>query len=178
MINVTLKGIDIYLAGEFDREIHSKLASLFHVRSEEIITTALESLVFHQGVDQTTYQLVIKFELPECYRQYEKVVADYVLSASQDFSVHTLCYFIYVKEENIYERIDEDYPRFMDEKNIVEYDENDSNEGEEQEIFTGNIFQNFDKHSEHKHHHCCDDESCDCEHDCDDDNCECDCKHH
>lgn len=172
MINVTLKGIDIYLGGEFDRKIHAKLASLFEVPSVEIITTVSESLVYHQGVDQTTYQLVIKFELSKRYQPFEKQVAEFVLDASKDFSVHTLCYFVYIDEDHIYERIDEDYPRFMNEKNVVGYeDEEDEEKEEDVEVFTGNIFQNFDEH----HHHCEGDE-CDCE-DGDYCDCGCDCGH-
>ena len=61
---------------------------------------------------------------------------------------YSYCLDNYYSQDNRYERINTDYPRFITDDNSIDIDEEVSEyvEGEgEDEVFTGDIFENFNK---------------------------------
>ena len=151
MVNVVLKGVDEFLGGEIEETISSKIAEILHINIDEVIFTCFNSMIFHKGVDQTSYHMIVTFELNSKFRNYEKQLADFMLSAGKNYAVHCLVNFYYFEKE-AYSRIDENYPLFIDKSNEVvvnensydeEYEDDDENYSEE-EVYTGDVFLDFE----------------------------------
>lgn len=147
MIIIHFYGLDMFLVGELNEKIHSKVAKVFNVAEEDVIFSASDSFVFYKGHEQTSFNLFIKVECPVRDKQYEKEVADLLLGETKDYSVHTRILFSYYQENNYYERINEEYPEYIVGGNDVEdteYDE--TKEYGEDDIYLGNVFdgQNLD----------------------------------
>lgn len=145
MINIVLKGIDIYLAGDFEKKLIAPLAKVMKVHEREIVLSALESLVYHNGVEQTSMHLYIDVECDKKYAQYEKEVADLILGLSKQFAIHTHVLFKYYETIHLHEEIDHQYPLYLDEGNIanVEQTQEDIENGNI-DIFDGNIFKDYE----------------------------------
>ena len=126
-----------------------KAHKLYEVKDEEINFIAPNDLVFHNGVEQTSWDLLIHVHAPKQTALVQDDVAKYLLETIGDVAIHKAVEFYYYLEANRYEKINEQYPRFITEENLVdvdsEYDE-DMEEGEEDDqIFTGDIFKDFNR---------------------------------
>ena len=181
MITITIIGSDRYVVGEYSRDVTKKLASLLEAKEEEILFLAPEYYVYHNGVEQTSYQAVIEVRLPEKYRPFEKNVAEFIKKTASEFVVHLSLRFIYFKGKT-YDHIHYQYPRYITEENevLIEGEEYD----EDTEIYEGNIFENFEERLASSQAGQGYEEDGECEDDCDcDDDCECEeghckCGHH
>ncbi len=181
MITFTFIGSDRYVVGEYSRDVTKKLASLLEAKEEDILFLAPEYYVYHSGVEQTSYQVLLEIKLDEKYRPLEKLVVEFIKKTTAAFIIHLSIRFIYFKDKAI-NIIQHDYPRYITEENEVlledeEYDENT-------EIYEGNIFENFEEryaeiHKDDTLDDCCDDDcDCECDDDCDCDEGHCTCGHH
>jgi hypothetical protein len=140
-------GIDLYQVGEVSAKIHSKLAKLFEVSEDDLVMSSFDSFVYYKGHEQTSINLYIRIDLEEKYRPLQNKVAEFLLEASKEFSVHCTLYFNYIKESDIYQRVDNKYPRYLTFENAKpapeeEYDEN--KEYSDEEVYTENIFAKLD----------------------------------
>ena len=99
MITITIYGLDQFVVGRLSREMTPNLAKLYELSEDEILFVAPENMVFHNGVEQTSWNII--------------------------------------------------YPRFIASDNLVDVaneDYEDMEEGDgEDEIFTGDIFRDFNK---------------------------------
>lgn len=170
MITVSLLGVDKCLAPELVKKIHNKLADLYESNPEEVIFYAPESFLIFDGVEQTSFQLNIVIDAPKKYKNLEKNVANYLLKALTDFAIHIHVLFRYFEEENEYSYINEDYPRYMTETNVLKYDDEDDENAEEP--YLGNVFADYEdkfnlepeESDEEDDHDECDDHECSCGH--------------
>ncbi len=142
MINITLIGQDIYLASRIEKGMLSSLAKLYEVHEDEIIVSAQESFLYHDGVEQTSYQILVRVEAEKKYEPLEKNVAKYLLKYMQEYAIHTRLYFLYFESSHYYERIHPDYPLYLSETNLVNLEDDEDYEDNE-EIYEGDIFKDF-----------------------------------
>lgn len=178
MIRITVYGLDQYTVGHYSKEHTANLAQLFETKPENIIFVSPESYVFHNGVEQTSWNAVIKVDAPEKYKVLEAKVAKYLLETLKEFSIHLSLQFEYFHSHHEYEHVNKDYPRFIKEDNLVNVEESE----EDNELFEGNVFEGMEEKLEeaYRHDHCECDEHCDCgegECECDGEH-ECRCGHH
>ena len=147
MITVTIYGLDQFVVGRLSREMTPNLAKLYETSEDEILFVAPENMVFHKGVEQTSWNIIIQVNAPIRTRVVEKQVATFILESIGDVAINKVAEFYYYSEDNRYSKLNESYPRFIAADNLVdvaEEDYEDMEEGEgEDEIFTGDIFQNF-----------------------------------
>ena len=141
MVNIVLKGVDEFLGSHVDEVISPQVAKILNINQDEVILTCLHSIIYHQGVDQTSYHMIVNLELSEKYRPFEEKLAEYILSISKNFAVHCQVSFSYC-ENKIYSRIDEDYPLYVTNSNEVVIEEN---EDENEEVYLGDMFANFEE---------------------------------
>ena len=92
-----------------------------------------------------------------------------MLKTFSEFSIHVQVVFSYYEEENAYEKINEEYPRYITESNVVSTD-SDCEEEEEDEngeanprdrsdldinnpddIYLGNVFEGFEEKLKDNH---------------------------
>ena len=149
MITIIFYGLDQFVVGRLSREMTPNIAKLFEVKEEDVNFVAPNDLVFHNGVEQTSWNLLIQVHAPKQAALVQDEVAEYLLNAIGDIAIHKTVVFYYYLEGNRYENINEEYPRYITEDNLVdtdvEYDE-DIEEGEEDDqLYTGDIFKGLDK---------------------------------
>lgn len=148
MITVIVYGLDQFVVGRLSREMTPNLAKLYELNEDEIIFVAPENMVFHKGVEQTSWNIIIHVHAPKKVSVLQDQVATLILESIGDVAINKILEFYYYSEDNRYCKLNESYPRFIASDNLVdiendEYNE-DMEEGEEDdEIFTGDIFQNF-----------------------------------
>lgn len=158
MITISVLGLDQFVVGHYSKIHTANLAELYETESEDINFYAPSSMIFHNGVEQTSWNTVIRV-LAECkYRQLEDNVAAYLLKTFSEFSIHVQIIFEYYEEENFYEKINEEYPRYITDSNLVntedeeDYESDDDCDDEDcenhhhddEEIYLGNVFEGFE----------------------------------
>ena len=148
MITIIMFGLDQFVVGRLSRELTPNLAKLYEVNDDDINFVAPNDLIFHKGVEQTSWNLLIHVHAPKKTALVQDDVAKYLLESIGDVAINKTVEFYYYQEENRYEKINEDYPRYISEDNLInvddeEYDE-DMQEGEgDDEIYTGDIFEDL-----------------------------------
>ena len=147
MITIIFYGLDQFVVGRLSRELTESIAKLYEVKEDEVRFVAPNDLVFHNGVEQTSWDLLIHVHAPKKTALVQDEVATFLMNAIGDVAIHKTVEFYYYQETNRYQKINEQYPRFISEDNLVdveqEYDE-DLEEGEEDDqIYTGDIFESI-----------------------------------
>ena len=148
MITVIFYGLDEFVVGRLSNELTSSLAKLYEVDEDEINFVAPNNMVFHNGVEQTSWNLIIHVHAPLKVSVLQDQVAQFLVKAIGDVAIHKIVEFYYYSQDNRYESINEDYPRYITKSNIVDseenYDDDDCDEGEEEdEIYTDDILKDF-----------------------------------
>lgn len=143
MITILILGLDQYVVGHYSKDATPNIANLLETSEEEInFYSPYESLLFHNGVEQTSWNTLVYVKLPQKYEPFEHALADYLLETLKDFTINVEVNFEYIKEGKTYEYINHDYPRFLTESNFRE----ESDESDDHECSCG-------------HHH----DGCDCD---------------
>ena len=147
MITVFIYGLDQFVVGRLSREMTPNLAKLYEVSEDDIIFVAPENMVFHMGVEQTSWNIIIHVHAPKKVSVLQDQVAKLVLESIGDVAINKILEFYYYSEDNRYTKLNESYPRFIANDNLVDIEEEDyedMEEGEgENEIYTGDIFKDF-----------------------------------
>ncbi len=170
MITIQVLGLDQFVVGHYSREHTSNIANLFEVEEDEVNFYAPNSMMFHKGVEQTSWNTVVNVLCPHRFETFEKVVADYILKTLCEFSINVQVVFSYYHDKSEYSYSNKEYPRYLKDENIKEADisinydmpkddgpeegENE-NEGEAEaeegtDIFLGNAFEGFEEAFEKK----------------------------
>ena len=149
MISLTVYGLDQFVVGKLSREMTSALADLYECDKEEILFIAPENMVFHNGVEQTSWNALVKVDAPKKVSILQEDAARLIMNMVKGPTIHVQVVFNYFSQDNFYENLNDDYPRYIENENLVnfdeEYDENlEEGEGDDQ-IFTGDIFKDFNR---------------------------------
>ena len=178
MITISIYGLDQFTVGHYSGEHTANLAQLFETSEDNIIFYSPNAYVFHNGVEQTSWNTIVKVNAPEKYEALEAKVAKYLMETLKEFSINVIVEFYYYHSHHRFEHINKEYPRFITEDNLVNVEESD-----EDELYEGNIFEGMEEkldaaYAEREAHEChCDAEHCDCngecDCDCEDEECEC-----
>lgn len=149
MITITILGIDPYLGRQLSRELTGKLAEIYDVDNEKIFFNVPESFFLWNGVEQNSWNILVRVNAPSRYEDCQDDVAMILGEYMKNVAIHSSVEFYYYREENRYEFVDDSHPKFMTEKNVVyddgfeEEDEYDEGENSE-EPYLGNIFKDVD----------------------------------
>ncbi|MCQ2801372.1 MAG: hypothetical protein MJ222_01790 [Bacilli bacterium] len=172
MITITIYGLDQFTVGHYSREHTANLAQLFETKGENISFYSPNAYVFHNGVEQTSWNAIVKVNAPEKFEVLEEKVAKYLMETLKEFSINLSVEFYYYHSHHRYEHINKEYPRFITDDNLVNVEESD-----EDELYEGNVFEGMEEkleaaYAEKEAHECnCHGDYCDC-----DDDCECECE--
>jgi len=148
MVTIIVYGLDQFVVGRLSREMTPNLAKLYELNEDEIIFVAPQTMVFHKGVEQTSWNIIIHVHAPKKVALLEEQVAKLLLESIGDVAINKILEFYYYSEDNRYVKLNESYPRFISADNLLDIDEEEYDEDlqegdEEDQIFTGDIFQNF-----------------------------------
>lgn len=144
MITLIVYGLDQFVVGDLSRDMTPGLAKLYEVDEENIVFIAPQNMVFHKGVEQTSWNVLIHIHAPMKVTVLQDQVSDFIIASIGEIAIHKTLEFYYYSQDNRFEKIDETYPRFMSDDNLVDVDaeyNEDLEEGEdEDQIYTGDIF--------------------------------------
>ena len=147
MITVIIYGLDQFVVGRLSREMTPNLAKLYELSEDEILFVAPNDMIFHKGVEQTSWNIIIHVHAPKKASVLQDQVAKLILESIGDVAINKIIEFYYYSEDNRYCKFNETYPRFISADNLIdvaEEDYEDKEEGEgDDDIFTGDIFQDF-----------------------------------
>ncbi len=138
MILITFEGLDPFVTGRYSREHLKNLASLFETKEEEISFFVPNGTIVHEGIEQTSWNIVVKVECSMKYQGLEKNVAAYLLKTLKDFAIHCTVLFSYHDERHLHSFVNEKYPLYLSHDEIQEAEE--ALEEAEEEVYTGDIF--------------------------------------
>lgn len=148
MITLTIYGLDQFVVGQLSKEMTHNLADLYEVSEDDINFIATSNMVFHKGVEQTSWNALVRVHLPKKVMVLQDDAARLIMDMIQGPTINVAVEFYYYSEDNRYEKINEDYPRFITDDNLVDaeddYEETQYIEGDgKDEVFTGDIFKDF-----------------------------------
>lgn len=188
MIIISVLGLDQFVVGNYSRNHTSNIANIFETMEEDVNFSAPQSMIFHNGVEQTSWHTAVIIRAPRRFMPFEGKVANYILETLSNFSINIELTFNYFDEEHFYEHINDKYPRYIETDNLMgvqedfeeEYDEEgeadprdraDLDYNDESQLYLGDAFKGHEEELE----------KCNCEHE--EDDCECDhdhcsCGHH
>lgn len=144
MITISFIGLDSYIVEFYSLEHTHKICSLYQIEPKHLNFYAPSCAFFHQGVDQTSWNVLIRIHAPKIYQNVEKEVALYLHNSLKDLTINQNIEFYYYDPSSRYEFLNEEYPHYLDKENsletVLETDEED-----EEEVYDGNIFDEIDK---------------------------------
>ena len=147
MITVIIYGLDQFVVGRLSREMTPNLAKLYELSEDEILFIAPNDMIFHKGVEQTSWNIIIHVHAPKKASVLQDQVAKLILESIGDVAINKILEFYYYSEDNRYSKINETYPRFIAADNLInvadeDYEDKEEGDGDD-DIFTGDIFQDF-----------------------------------
>lgn len=163
MITISVLGLDQYIVGHYSKEHTANLASLFETTDDNISFYAPNAMVFHNGVEQTSWNTIVIVKAPHQFKPFENKVASYLLSTispdDNPFSINCSVEFEYYDEGTRYEKYNETYPRFITFENVVEPDYGEEDDdcdcdprdhaeldyNDENQIYLGDTFEGLDE---------------------------------
>ena len=152
MIIISVLGLDQFVVGRYSREHTPNLAQLYETGEEDIVFYCPSSMVFHKGVEQTSWQTLVIVRAEEKYEPLEEQIADYLLKTLNLFSINVHIEFAYTHGHHCHDFVNPQYPRFLDmpENKDEEYS---FSFGEEPESMEGDLTIEEEEHHHHHHHH-------------------------
>ena len=145
MITITIYGLDQFVVGNLSRELTPLVAKLYEVDEDEVIFVASNAMVFHKGTEQTSWNILIHVNAPKKVMVLQEQMSQLMLHGIGEVAIHVTVEFYYYSQDDRYQRINPDYPRFIADENLVGVDDEypeDIEEGEDDDqIYTGDIFE-------------------------------------
>ena len=177
MITIQVLGLDQFVVGRYSRENSGGVAQVFECDEKEISFYAPNAMMFHNGVEQTSWNTLVVVLAPTKYKAVEAQAADFLMKSLSYFSINVEVVFQYFDESSHYVSINKEYPRFITSDEIrddgasmefgdvperMEGEEEDEcdcdddcecghhhhHEHEEEDIFLGNAFEGFEERYE------------------------------
>ena len=151
MITISIIGVDPYLVRQISKAMTAKIAALYEVSKDEINFYAPECLYIHDGVEQNTWNVLVKVNAPLKVKVLEADAVKVIREFMKDACINLDIEFYYYSQDNRYEFIDDTQPRFMTETNSFEMvDEEEIDECDDdcesgEEPYLGDIFEDFNK---------------------------------
>ncbi len=144
MINITIYGLDQFVVGRLSRELTPLVAKLYEIDEDEVNFIAPNAMVFHKGVEQTSWNILIEVSAPLKVSVLQDQMAELMLHGIGDVAIHKTVEFKYYSQDSRATKLNGAYPRYITEENLVDidedYEEREEGEGDD-EIFTGDIFE-------------------------------------
>lgn len=148
MITITIYGLDQFVVGQLSRELTPLVAKLYEVEEDDVSFIAPQAMIFHKGTEQTSWNILIRVHAPKKVSVLQDQMSQLMLHGIGDVAIHVAVEFYYYSQDNRYQKINENYPRFISDDNLVnvedEYPEELEEGEEDDQIYTGDIFKNLE----------------------------------
>ncbi len=144
MITLFIYGLDQFVVGDISKNITSNLAKVYETDADNINFVAVNNMVFHDGMEQTSWHTIINVKAPEQCHILQDKVKHILTEAFKSFTINIEIYFDYYHLHHRQLFINEDYPRYMSNKNSIEID-SDYEDVDDSEIYTEDVFRDFEE---------------------------------
>lgn len=165
MIYISIFGLDQFVVGDLSQEITPLIAKLYEVNEDDVNFISTNNMVFHNGVEQTSWRAIIEVKAPEELERLQENAKEILFHFVSQVAIHVEVVFSYYCHHDRFVKLNPEYPNYMEDSNLVNAEEEyheDMEEGEEDDqIFTGDIFENIEEKMKHSHD---DEEECHDEH--------------
>ncbi len=145
MVTINIYGLDQFVVGEMSARCSKDIAKIYEMDPDEIHFIAPNSMVFHNGEEQTSWRVFIEVTAPKKVEVLQDQICALLAHYVSEAAIHLEIVFKYYSVDHYFKKLNPDYPLFLEDKNTVVFDEDyseDMEEGEgEDEIFTGDIFE-------------------------------------
>lgn len=141
MITIITYGIDPYSLRQLSTDLTPSLSNLLEVKDDDINFYATEGLMVHMGVEQNTWNILIRIVLPRKLQIFQKEVSSLLINYYKKISIHMNIIFSYYLSDEIETYINKEYPLYLNEDNVVEEDFEEI-EGDD-DIYTGDAFESI-----------------------------------
>ena len=151
MITISILGLDQFVVGRYSREHTENLAQAFECEEDEINFYAPYSMIFHKGVEQTSWNILVIVRCDERYEPHAEVIGQYLLQTLKDFAIHIEIQFDYIHEHDAFKLINDDYPLYLTESNVVhvghdeDEDECECEDEDDEEVYLGDVFEGMEE---------------------------------
>jgi len=153
MITIQVLGLDQFVVGRYSRENSGNIAQVFECDEADVSFYAPNAMMFHNGVEQTSWNTLVIVLAPKKYQAVEAQAADFLMKSLSFFSINVEVVFRYYDESSHYVSVNKEYPRFITSDEIRD-DAASMEFGDMPEYMEGEE----DLAEEHEH------EGCDCGH--------------
>lgn len=144
MITITILGLDQYIVGRLSRELTPNLAKLYEIDEDEINFVAPSNMVFHNGVEQTSWNVIVRVNAPMKVSVLQDEVANFISVSLKDVAINLAIEFYYYSVDNRYTRINKDYPRYIMSDNIVDFEADFEDLEEGEEVYDEDVFEGIE----------------------------------
>lgn len=142
MIFLKIYGVDPMMVKELSKRTSANLANLFEVETEEIVFIGSEAALFFNGIDQYGFHAYIEIDCPEECKKTCKNIVIYLQKILTEYTIHSVIKFKYYHLLDEHIHIDNTYPRYITDNNIVRVEE--GNAVDEEEVYDGDIFKDLE----------------------------------
>ena len=80
MITLIFYGLDQFVVGDLSRSLTPRLAKLYEVSEDEINFVAPNDMIFHNGVEQTSWNILIHVHAPMKVSVLQEFVKEFIIS--------------------------------------------------------------------------------------------------
>jgi hypothetical protein len=116
---------------------------------DEIHFISTNNMVFHEGNEQTSWRVFVEVTAPKKVEVLQEQMFMLLKHHISEVAIHLDVLFKYYSVDHHLNSRNNEYPLFLEDKNLVNFDEEyteDMEEGEgEDEIYTGDIFEKIIK---------------------------------
>lgn len=148
MINIFIYGLDQFVVGDLSERMTEVLSKVYEVKEDKINFVAPNDMIFHNGVEQTSWRVLVEVKLPTEFEYLELQAKEIILHYISEVAVHVEVVFFYYENKHHHASINKDYPLYLTEEQgqshlVTESYDEDSElvEGEgDDEIYTEDIF--------------------------------------
>jgi hypothetical protein len=137
---IEIIGMDPYRVGEISRHVQPKFDRLPELKNIPLFFSSSETTLFHHGVDQNTWVVIIKLHLEQQFVSLAPKIETVLVQALQEDAIHVHVYVLPIDSQLITVHMNPEYPPYVQEQEEV-----DGEPLPEQDIFLGNA---FEKHQE------------------------------
>lgn len=147
MITISILGLDQYIVGRLSRDLTTNIAKLYEVSEDDVVFVAPNNMIFHKGVEQTSWNVIVKVHVPMKVNIFQDEMANLLMIGLKDVAINTIVEFTYYSQDNRYESINKEYPRYITENNLSDLDLDVSYEEDvdEEDIYDGDVFEELDQ---------------------------------
>lgn len=148
MITIKVIGLDQFLVGSLSKDLSQNVANIYELDLDDVNFVAPNCMIFHNGFEQTSWHVIVDVMAPKKVQVLQEQVSLYLIKALKEVAINVEIIFHYYSEDDRVISINDEYPRYVTESNSVsveeEFDDGES-ENDDEEIYSGNIFEDFEK---------------------------------